>query len=123
MQAEIERVTPFLKGDEDFERIWRSVVFNAKKDSIGARYSGSAASVVGVANWDEYLETWRVHASTRWPISSASPAERFALARDIDPKYGVAFDRARARGVEAMAWKCMITMDGIEIAERVAIVE
>jgi len=50
-------------------------------------------------------------------------AERFALARDIDPKYDAAFDRARSRGVEAMAWKCMITMDGIEIAEPVPMVE
>ena len=33
-------------------------------------------------------------------------ASRFALARDIDPKYGAAFDRARARGVEAIAWRC-----------------
>ena len=33
-------------------------------------------------------------------------AKRFALARDIDPKYGAAFDRARARGVEAIAWRC-----------------
>ena len=43
-------------------------------------------------------------------------AKRFALARDVDPKYGAAFDRARARGVEAMAWRCVITCDGIEIA-------
>ena len=43
-------------------------------------------------------------------------ATRFALARDVDPKYGAAFDRARARGVEAMAWRCVITCDGIEIA-------
>jgi len=50
-------------------------------------------------------------------------AKRFALARDVDPKYGAAFDRARSRGVEAMAWKCMITMDGIEIAEPVPMVE
>ena len=50
-------------------------------------------------------------------------AERFALARDVDPKYGAAFDRARSRGVEAMAWKCMITMDSIEIAEPVPIVD
>jgi sugar fermentation stimulation protein A len=42
-------------------------------------------------------------------------AERFALARDIDPKYGAAFDRAHARGVEAIAWKCRIERDGIEI--------
>ena len=50
-------------------------------------------------------------------------AERFALARDIDPKYGAAFDRARSRGVEAMAWRCVITLDGIEIAERVPMVD
>lgn len=50
-------------------------------------------------------------------------ASRFALARDIDPKYGAAFDRAQARGVEAMAWKCMITADGIEITEPVPMVE
>jgi sugar fermentation stimulation protein A len=50
-------------------------------------------------------------------------AERFALARDIDPKYAAAFDRAKARGVEAMAWKCAITMDGIEIVQRVPMVD
>jgi sugar fermentation stimulation protein A len=50
-------------------------------------------------------------------------ATRFALARDIDPKYGAAFDRARARGVETMAWKCMITREGIEIATPVPVVE
>ena len=50
-------------------------------------------------------------------------ARRFKLARDIDPKYGAAYDTARARGVEAIAWTCMITMDGIEIAEPVPILE
>src|SRR5262249_54993707 len=38
-------------------------------------------------------------------------AQRFALARDIDPKYGAAFDRAKSRGVEAIAWKCRIDRD------------
>lgn len=41
---------------------------------------------------------------------------RFALARDIDPAYGKAFDRARATGVEALAWKCAISRDGIDVA-------
>jgi sugar fermentation stimulation protein A len=50
-------------------------------------------------------------------------ATRFSLARDIDPKYGAAFDRARLRGVEAMAWRCAIACDGIEIAAPVPIVE
>jgi sugar fermentation stimulation protein A len=50
-------------------------------------------------------------------------AERFSLARDIDPKYGVAFDRARERGVEAIAWRCVITRDGIDIVAGVPIAE
>jgi sugar fermentation stimulation protein A len=43
-------------------------------------------------------------------------ARRFALARDIDPKYGAAYDRARARGVEALARRCTIACEGIEVA-------
>ena len=49
-------------------------------------------------------------------------AERFALARDIDPGYGRAFDAARAAGVEALAYRCRITCGGIEVAETVAVV-
>jgi sugar fermentation stimulation protein A len=43
-------------------------------------------------------------------------AEGVALARDIDPAYGEAFDRARAAGVEAIALRCRISVDGIEVA-------
>ena len=50
-------------------------------------------------------------------------ATRFKLARDIDPKYGAAYDRARLRKVEAMAWKCAITREGIEVATPVPIDE
>src|SRR5260221_2204751 len=50
-------------------------------------------------------------------------AERFALARDIDPTYGVQFDQARARGVEALARCCRLSRDGIEVAEAIAIVD
>jgi sugar fermentation stimulation protein A len=48
-------------------------------------------------------------------------AERFALARDIDPVYGVAFDRARARGVEAIAYRCTIANEGLDITAPVPI--
>jgi sugar fermentation stimulation protein A len=50
-------------------------------------------------------------------------AKEFKLARDIDPKYGAAFDRARKRGVEAIAWKCRIEEGGIEIDAPVPINE
>jgi sugar fermentation stimulation protein A len=49
-------------------------------------------------------------------------AERFAIARDIDPAYGRAFDRARAAGVEVFAWKCTLSCEGIEVATPVSLV-
>lgn len=50
-------------------------------------------------------------------------AQRFALARDIDPGYGRAFDAARAVGVEAIAYRCRLTMEGIEVAESITLAE
>jgi sugar fermentation stimulation protein A len=50
-------------------------------------------------------------------------ARRFALARDIDPGYGRAFDAARQAGVEPIAYRCGITCDGIEVVEPVPIAE
>jgi sugar fermentation stimulation protein A len=50
-------------------------------------------------------------------------ARRFKLARDIDPAYGAAFDAARAMGVEALAYRCGITREGIEVVEPVPIAE
>jgi len=49
-------------------------------------------------------------------------AQNFALARDIDPGYGAAFDAARALGVEAIARRCRLTCEGIEVAEAISIV-
>jgi sugar fermentation stimulation protein A len=48
-------------------------------------------------------------------------ADRFALARDIDPAYGAAFDSARAAGVEIFAYKCALQRDGITLAGPVEI--
>jgi sugar fermentation stimulation protein A len=48
-------------------------------------------------------------------------AQRFALARDIDPAYALAFERAQNQGVTAAAWTCAISRAGIEIAKPVSI--
>ncbi len=40
-------------------------------------------------------------------------AEAFALAGDIDPAYAEAFDRALASGVEAMAFACDLSLEGL----------
>jgi sugar fermentation stimulation protein A len=50
-------------------------------------------------------------------------ANRFAVARDIDPAYGAAFDRARAAGVETLAWRCNVSLGGIEMAAAVTIAD
>ena len=54
-------------------------------------------------------------------IVQIASAERFAIARDIDPAYAEAFARARARGVEALAWRCRLSADGIEMATPIPI--
>src|SRR6185295_5775611 len=44
-------------------------------------------------------------------------ARGFALARDIDPTYGRAFDLARTAGDEALAYRCGMTQDGIALRD------
>lgn len=48
-------------------------------------------------------------------------ADRLALARDIDPHYGATFDRARMRGVEAIAYRCIISAAEILVAGAVPV--
>jgi sugar fermentation stimulation protein A len=46
--------------------------------------------------------------------------ERFDLARDIDPAYGRAFERALARGVEVLVYGCAVNLAEIVIERRLA---
>ena len=48
-------------------------------------------------------------------------AGRFALAADIDPAYAKAFALAYAAGVEAIAYRCSISADGIAVVGPVPI--
>lgn len=48
-------------------------------------------------------------------------AEHFTLAADIDPAYARAFVRARAAGVEALAYTCTIAVGEIDLSRRIAI--
>jgi sugar fermentation stimulation protein A len=50
-------------------------------------------------------------------------ADRFTVARDIDPAYAAGFDRARQKGVEMLAWRCKIAIEGIAVVTPVPIVE
>jgi len=50
-------------------------------------------------------------------------ATALTLARDIDPAYGRAFDRARAAGVEVVARVCRVGTSGITLADAVPLLE
>jgi sugar fermentation stimulation protein A len=47
--------------------------------------------------------------------------DRLALAGDLDPGYAAAFARARAAGVEALAWRCAVSPAGIALDRPVPI--
>jgi sugar fermentation stimulation protein A len=49
-------------------------------------------------------------------------AKRLALARDVDPGYGAAFDAAMAAGVEAIALRCKMSAEEILVDKPVPIV-
>jgi hypothetical protein len=78
MVAEVNRMTPFLDANKDFERMFNAAVLHAKQDSIGLHSPDQLARIVGVNDWLLYLETWRDYAGSQWPISSASREERLA---------------------------------------------
>ncbi len=50
-------------------------------------------------------------------------AERFSLARDIDPSYGNAFDAARAAGVETLVYRCTVTPQQIAVTDAIPILD
>lgn len=47
--------------------------------------------------------------------------DRFALAADLDPGYAAAFAAATSRGVEALAYRCEVTPEGVWLKQKVDI--
>ena len=76
----------------------------------------------GAAHLDELaaLQASGAQALLLFIIQIAS-AERLTIARDIDPAYAEAFARARSRGVQALAWRCRMSADGIDMAAPIPI--
>ena len=54
-------------------------------------------------------------------IVQRGDCDRFRLAGDIDPDYAQAFAQARHQGVEMLCYACKITLQGIEIASALPI--
>jgi len=56
-------------------------------------------------------------------VIQIASAERFTVAGNIDPTYAAGFARARSRGVEILAWRCKVTVEGIDIVAPVPVAE
>lgn len=48
-------------------------------------------------------------------------ADVFAFAGDIDSSYRAAFEQARSHGVEALCYRCDVSLDGIHVAGKIPI--
>ena len=51
-----------------------------------------------------------------------SEATKLAFARDVDPTYGAAFDKAVAAGVEAIALRCRMSTEEIVVDRAIPII-
>jgi sugar fermentation stimulation protein A len=78
----------------------------------GARHLDELAAMVAAG-----------HRAAMLYLIQIGSAERFALARDIDRRYGEAFDRARVAGVEALAYRCAVSAEEIALAGAVPMVD
>ena len=56
-------------------------------------------------------------------VIQIASADRFAVARDIDPAFAAAFHVARGQVVQMLAWRCNVNLNGIEIAAPVPIID
>lgn len=83
-----------------------------------------AVTVRGARHLDELRAMAAAgHRAVMLFLIQISSAGRLTLARDIDPHYGQAFDRALAAGVEAIAYRCAVSCASIAIADRVPVAE
>jgi len=76
-------------------------------DSVTARGAKHLAELAKVAE--------RGERAVMLYLVQRGDAEAMSLARDIDPAYAKAFDRALASGVEAIAYACRVTKVEIEV--------
>jgi len=63
------------------------------------------------------------HRASMVYLIQRNDGERMALARDIDPVYGEAFDEARKAGVEMLAYRCRLSTQSIEVEYSIPILD
>lgn len=78
--------------------------------SRGAKHLGELAQMVADG-----------HRAVMVYLVQRADATRLTLARDIDPDYGAAFDRAASAGVEALAYRCTLDDYGIVLSKKIPV--
>lgn len=86
--------------------------FPDSKTARGAKHLGELAKMV--ANGHRAINLY---------VVQRPDCKTFALARDIDPTYAEAFDKARQSGVEILCYTCAISLDKINLANTLPILE
>ena len=61
------------------------------------------------------------HRAVMLYLVQRTDCDRFALAREIDPKYAETLDMARKRGVEVLVYGCEISPSSIKVSEALAL--
>ena len=71
-------------------------------------------TVRGARHLDELSDMVREgHRAMMFYLVQRTDCRRFDLARDLDPVYGEAFDRARSAGVEILCFGTDISTEGV----------
>ncbi len=81
--------------------------FPDSKTARGAKHMSELADMVAQGN-----------AATVLFLVQRTGITSVDVARDIDPKYGMAFDAALNAGVRAVCYDCLITTDGIALGKQ-----
>jgi sugar fermentation stimulation protein A len=84
--------------------------FPDSKTERGVKHLGELANMVAEG-----------HRAIMLYLIQRGDVTRFQFAEDIDPAYAAAFGKANAQGVEALAYACDMSTDGIEVSRPVPI--
>ena len=93
-----------------FSRVPGLAEFPDSVTARGARHLEELAAMVAAG-----------HRAAMLYLVQRTDSERLAICRDLDPAYGAAFDRARAAGVEMLAYRCAISAEEITLGAPVAV--
>ena len=82
----------------------RDAAFPDSVTARGAKHLAELAAMAGAG-----------HRAMMLYVVQRGDCSQFRIAADIDPVYALAFDEARAAGVEMLCYYCRVGTDGIEI--------